>query len=344
MNYRKILVVNLGGIGDILLSTPALRALKARFSKTEISMLVIRRVYEVTKGLPYIDKVYILEYSAFGFLKNFFTLAALRKEHFDLLINMRTIVSQRSAREMEFLLNIINPKLRAGRDTDGMAKFFDFKIPEKLSGEKYEMDYDIEMVTALGAEVRDRSIDFKIDEKSINKIEKILQAEGVSGNTLLIGIHPGGLPAHRWPIDNFSKIIAEINKKIPSRFVIGGGKNESALAKKLIETVNLKMIDLCGELTIKELGALIKRCNLYISNDTGPMHIAAILKIPLVAIFGPGYLVRYDPSKISDKVVVLSKNTDCAPCNKVSCKSMRCLEGISPDEVAQAALSLLKKE
>lgn len=343
--FKKILVVNLGGIGDILLSTPALRALKDNFPKTEISILVVPRVCDIAEDLPYIDKIYVFYpgYNPISLFKDFSILAGLRRRHFDLLINMRTIVSKIGAAKIKLLLDIVNPKIKAGRDTNGWAKFFDIKTPETLVGQKYEMEYDIDMVRAIGAEVIGRNIDFKIDPQTIDRVDGILENKGIGKNDILIGIHLGGRSCRRWPIKNFAEVVDRISKKIPCKFMLTGDESESDLAKKLIEIANLKMINLCGKSTIKELGALIKRCNLYISNDTGPMHIAAIIKTPLVAIFVSGDFLRYDPGKISDKTIVLYKRVDCAPCNKVNCASMKCLKAISPDAVVQAGMSLLRR-
>lgn len=344
MSYNKILIVNLGGIGDVLLSTPALRALKNNFPQAQISILVVPRVYEIVKGLSYIDNIFIFYkgYSPISLFKNFFTLLALRKRHFDLLLNMRTIVSEKSARKIKFLINIIHPKLKVGRDTDGRGNFFDLKIPETYKGQKYEMAYDIETVEALSAEVADRSIDFKVDNASIEKIEKILEKEGIYRDDLLIGIHPGGRNSRRWPLENFSQVIAEIYKKISCKFVITGGKDEVSLVAKLVKMTNPKVINLANQLNIRELGALIKRCNLYISNDTGPMHIAAILEAPLIAIFGAGDVIRYDPRNIFGKAEIFHKKVECATCEKNKCKSLQCLIKISSEEVIKTALHFLK--
>jgi heptosyltransferase-2 len=348
---KGILVINLGGFGDVLLSTPALRALKATYPQAEVSMLVSPRAREAIKDLSYIDRIHIFyigyggRINLGGIFKNLKTLMLLRKERFDLAINMRTLVSKRSALKIKFLLGIINPEIKAGRDTEGRGSFFDIKIPEKDFSEKYEMDYDIEMVRALGAELVDRNIDFKIDESSFKRVDQILENEGVSPEDILIGIHPGGMPSRRWPLENFSKAIDEISQKIDGRFIITGEKGDSPLARELKEiNPNLKIIDVAGKLNIKELGAIITRCRVYITNDTGPMHLVAILKTPLIAIFGPGDIIRYDPRRISDKALVLYKKMDCAPCNRATCRARECLRVISPGEAAAVALRLIGRK
>jgi len=343
---KNILIINLGGIGDILLSQPALRALKNKFSNCQISILVVPRVYDLVKDFSYIDSIFIFykSISPLNLFRNFITLFILRRMHFALAINMRTMVSKRSTFFIKLLLYIINPKIKVGRNTDGRGNFFDISIFEPTLGNKYEREYDIDTVKALGVEVLDKYIDFIIDEKIINKVKQILEKEGVYKDTILIGIQPGGMPARRWPIENFAKVISLISEKINCKFIIAGAKEEAGLIKKLIKISQRDLINLAGELNLKELAALIKRCNLFISNDTGPMHIAAILKVPLIAIFGPGDLRRYDPRNISDKAAVLYKKVDCSPCNRIKCKSKICLKMITPSEVLEAALKFLKQE
>ncbi len=349
IEIRKILIINLGGIGDLLLSAPTLRALREFYPRAEIAILVAPRVYEIAKNLSYLDDIFVF-YVGYGgtvpfskILANLKTLFTLRTRQFDLAINMRTLVSEKSALKIRFLLGIINPKIKAGRNTEGWGYFFDLKVPEPEIGDRYEMDYDVETLRLLGVEVRDRSIDFKIEHASKERVNQLLLENGITSDDLLVGIHPGGMASRRWPIENFSRVIEEINKKIKCKFVITGGKEESFLADELIKKSNLKLANLVGKINVKELGALIKRCNLYLSNDTGPIHIAAVLGTPLIAIFGSSEITRYDPRNISKKVIVFYRKVDCSPCYNVTCKSMKCMKAILPEEVVEAILKCLRK-
>ena len=346
---KHVLVINLGGVGDLVLSSPALRGLRNLYPQAEISMLVSSRAHEIVRGSSYIDKIFALDVGYAGvipfgkILRNFKVLMILRKKRFDLAINMRTLVSK-STRKIKFLIDIIGAKTNVGRNTEGRGYFYNIKIPETEVGKKHERDYGIDTVKALGAEVTDKSIDFDIDEETIEKVSKILERESISEKTILIGLHPGGRPSRRWPVENFARVVGDVQVRIPCRFVITGGKDEVSLAQELMKTANTEIVNLAGKLNLKELGGLIKRCNLYISNDSGPMHIAAILKTPLVAIFGPGDLAHYDPRSVSEEVVVLYKKVGCSPCPKIRCKSMKCLKRISSQEVIEATLRLMRYE
>jgi heptosyltransferase-2 len=341
-NIKKILIINLGGIGDLLLSTPALRALKETYPGAKISLMAVPRAYEVVKGLPYVDEVVKFHAHPLRFLEDIGALLYLRNRHFDIAVNMRTLVSAAGARKIKLLMDIIAPGIRAGRDTEGMGKFFNISVPETWVGEKPEMEYDIDMALALGAHAADRRIDLDIDEASRRKSEEILKRAGVGPDDILVGMHPGGILSRRWPIENFARAIELIYRNAPRRFVITGSKSEAPLAVALKKSVDIKIIDLCGKLNVKETAALMMRCRVFISNDTGPMHIAAALNVPLVAIFGPGDITRYDPRKISDRVTVLYKKAPCAPCVRHRCNDMKCLKSVSPEEVAEAALKWIR--
>ena len=344
---KHVLIINLGGIGDLLLSTPALKALRDLYPEAEISILVPSRISEIVKNLSYIDNVLLfnIEYGRIvhfsKIIRNLKVLLSLRNKHVDIAINMRTLVSDRSARKVKILLAIIRPGMKVGRDTEGRGNFFDMIIPETDIGTKSEIEYGIETVKALGANSIDRTIDFEIDQESIENVDKILEREYISKDVILVGVHPGGMPSRRWPIENFVKLAEDLPKRIPCKLVATGQKSEISLVKELVRASRGEVINLAGKLSIIELGALIKRCNLFVSNDTGPMHISAIVGTPLVAIFGPGDIAHYDPRNISDKAVVLFEKVDCAPCAKIECQTMKCLKKIHPEEVIEAALGLV---
>jgi heptosyltransferase-2 len=185
---------------------------------------------------------------------------------------------------------------------------------------------------------------FEIDAHSLKIVNELLLKEGVNESDILIGIHPGGIPSHRWPAESFSMLMKSLAKDRPVTFVITGDKNDFWLANAVLARSEVRALNLAGKFNIPELAVLIRRCSLFISNDTGPMHIAAMLRVPQVAMFGPGYIKRYDPSRISDKAVVLHKSVDCSPCDKPDCPDLKCLKVITVDQVLSAARQLLKRE
>ncbi|MFH2137099.1 MAG: glycosyltransferase family 9 protein [Candidatus Omnitrophota bacterium] len=347
---KKILIINLGGIGDFLLSTPAVKALRNAYPDAEIDLLASAGIGKIARGLDYINRIFVFDIKYGGIIrwhriwKNISTLLTLRRRHYDLAVNMRTITSADSAKKIKFLLKVISAHKTAGRNTEGRASFFNIKIPETDDGDKYEREYDIDTVTALGVKVLDKKVSWEIKSSAQDNIENMLKEKKVSKEDILIGIHPGGMFSRRWPLERFAKVIDAIAEAMPAKFIITGAKFEEVLGNTLKSISDTEVINAAGDLDIHELFALIKRCNVYISNDTGPMHIAAILKTPLVAIFGPGHFIRYDPRNISDRVKVLYKKKECSPCLKVECDDLQCLKAVSPQEVIDAVTQLLEEK
>ncbi len=341
---EKILVINLGGIGDVILSTPALRALRLAYPGSKIYFLSVKRVNELSRRMTYIDEALYLDLclSMGSLTHNAKVVAYLNRLKVDLAVNMRTIVSNVGALKLRALLGLIAPGVTAGRDTEGMGSFFGVKIPESRIGEKSEMEYDLDLAMALGADVIDRKPDLPRDEASSVKIEEMLaRYRGISQSDVLIGVHPGGKPSHRWPAEKFAEVIDAIAGRVKAKFIITGDDEDAETARYIISRSKADIIDSTGKLDLAELTALINHCSLYISSDTAAMHIAAILKVPLVAIFGPGYLKRFDPRNISKDAIVIKRDTACSPCDRSICPRPVCLSGIPAGEVTASACKLL---
>ena len=335
---NKILVVDLGGIGDLLLAQPALRALRQKYPQAMIDTLVVGRCAGLIRLYGLCDHEYIFGRNILSFL---FVLGSLRHSRYDLVINMRTMISWPAAIKMFALFSFIGGRISAGRDTNRKGFFFKIKVAEIEPGGKYEMEYDIDTVAAIGAREIDRTIRLPVGQESRDKVEEILRINDIKSGNALIGIHPGGMPSRRWPLDRYRSLMDGINAAYPGAFLIIGGAEEKALAKELLRGKEYPVVDLTGKLSIQETAALIQRCRLFISNDTGTMHIAAVAGIPQIAIFGPGQLTRFDPRVISPKAVVLYAKSECAPCNHFTCGSLRCLKAVTAQMALDAALKLL---
>ncbi|MDP2906072.1 MAG: glycosyltransferase family 9 protein, partial [Candidatus Omnitrophota bacterium] len=270
-------------------------------------------------------------------------LMTLRKRKTDIAVNMRSLASFRGAAKMALLFFLINPRISAGRNTDGKGFFLDIRLPETLIGTQHDIDYNIELIRLLGAPDMGDRPELNLTEEDVAYAGKILKDRAIFDSHTIIGISPGApYAAKRWPLENFVKT-ASLLAGYGYKVIIMGSGDETEAGRAFKETGNSNIISLIGKTNIKQFAALIDRCSVLITNDAGPMHIAAVLGAPVVAIFGPGHLTRFDPRKISDKAVVLYKKADCAPCTRTACASLRCLKAISPVETVEAALRLLEK-
>lgn len=259
---KSILVINLGGIGDLLISTPALGGLRGLYPAAKISLFTVERSAKLIERFSIIDKIFAWKG---GWKELLVLLFKMRREKFALAINMRTIASWASALKMASVFWLIGPAIRAGRDTDGKGFFLDIKIPESYLATKPEAEYDNELVRQLGGQVSSRNLELPIVPGDIDYIESSLRARGVKGSDVLIGVNPGGIPSRRWPLENFAQVIREFRQRIKCKIVITGSTGEKKLAKRIGGLVNGEILDFSGKTTVWQLAALIKRCKVYIS-------------------------------------------------------------------------------
>jgi ADP-heptose:LPS heptosyltransferase len=354
---KNILVMNLGGIGDVLLSVPALKVLRNYYPKVHIALLIVPKTKEVVENLPCIDEIITFDIRTEEwrgieiFLKPkqlkmvYRNIRALHKKKFDMIINLRAIRSKISAIKTALLFYGIGAKYRVGRDTAGGGFFLTHKMPEEWVGQMHEVDYNLNLVKMLGANTNERSIEFKVDNKDVAYIADFLRINGVSENDLIIGINPSAAwPSKCWPIENWVVVVKDLLEKLHPKIIITGSPDEIETSERLFRLSNSERIVLStAKTTLKQLACLIKRCNLYITNDAGPMHIASLVHIPLIAIFGPGDFIRYHPLGDEDRIIILRKELGCSPCKRVKCNSLKCLKLISPTEVLDAAYFLIER-
>lgn len=353
--YMRILVVDGGGIGDLVMSTPALRAIRNRFSNSHIVLLTVERTVEVIRNLPYFDELICFKQEGFRnkyrlfrwkTLKlNLSLLRDLRKQRFSMIIDLTAVESWKAAILRSIFFKIIGANVHAGRDTDGRGFFLDIKAHENQFGTVHEVERKLLIAKALGARVADSNIEFKVSQKDRKFIDRWLKKKKVSKNNMLVGLNPGSfLPSRRWSKDGFIKIGKQLYDKYGVQVIITGGSKErqlvSDMADKLKDIRPLKFLDF----NIRQLGALLERLQLFITNDTGSMHIASALNVPIIAIFGPENHYRYRPyGNGLSKIIVSGVSLSCRPCEKFDCKTHECMESITPDIVWKEVESVMKK-
>lgn len=348
---ERILIVDLGGIGDLLYATPALRLLKSRYPGAKLTFLGVPRTQVLAKRVNLFEEVFILD--IFDPLARHFVLAkmekvfvvasVLRARKFDIAINMRTIVSWPGAWKMHLLFRLIGARTWVGRDTDAKGYFFHIKVPETLRSDKHEMQHGLEIVAALGADRAQPILSLSVDPAAARQVDQDLSREGVRPFDPIAVVYVGGAPSHRWPVALFAEVAQNVRQTYGLRVVFIGGAGESETSGLWSDGSMLDMVDRTGRYSFEELIALIARSRVFIGNDSGPMHIAAILKVPLVAIFGGGYLGRFDPRKVSPKAEVLYRGVSCSPCDRYQCRSMKCLTSIAPADVIAALGRVMQK-
>ncbi len=328
-------------IGDVMMSMPTIRALKSHLKDCHITVICRSNVQPLYFYTSYVDR--LIAYDAQKGVKRLAGLIRLsrriRGEGYDLAVCLQ------NAFEAALLFWLAKVPRRIGYAVDMRGWLLTDRI-ERASNyrELSEIEYYQRLLEPIGVrdiEVKNR---LELDDLEIRLVKELLYIKGVNHKDRLIAIAPGAAygTAKRWLTDRFAEVASRLTEQKDTKVILLGSKKEGELGTRIIELCQNKPIDLIGKTTLRETISIISLCSLLICNDSGLMHIAADLNVPLVVIFGP--TIPSGTAPRGDNVQVLHKPSviDCQPCKKRDCdREHECMKAISTDEVMEAALSLL---
>ncbi len=336
VHINSILVIQLAGLGDMVLATPAINALKDSYPRASISLLTNGRSAELIAGSKQIDDILILNNTG-DLLK---IAGLLRSRHYDIVINLARLYSFIGAIKMCLLFWLINGKFSLGRNTDGKGFFYTLKVPEALKELKHEVESKIYVISAMGADVKKINFSLNISHNDEQFIDKFLSQKGIKPDERFLVINCSTFrPSRNWPAEYYAELSNQLNLEIKRKIIFIGVSKEKAFFIRIKKLLNFEPLDFIGVFTVKQLVAFLKRSSLLISPDSGVVHIANSLGIPLVELFGPGEFHRYHPYN-NVNAIVINKNAECAPCFKTNCRNKKCMELIKPNEVLAAVKQL----
>ena len=328
----KILVVNVNWLGDVLLSTAALRALRKHYPTARLACLVPPRCRDVLQGNPYIDEIIPDE----GFWKTFWR---VKKSGFDSAIFFHRSGSRK------FLAFLAGIPARLGFQSTPRRNFFLTRTFTPPPDGTHRGDFFLELLSAMGVASDGRAPDFFPSGEGAGELRKLLSAEGLQPSSPYAVMHPGGnWDLKRWPPRHFAEFAGLFLKAYPSMtLILCGTPPEKEIADEVLrQTASPRLISLCGKTTLDILAHLLKGARFLISNDSGPIHLAASQKTPIVGIFGPTSAALTGPVS-SGPVLILSKDVGCqVPCYFKSCEGHQCMEWLAPEEVFRKTQLWLK--
>ncbi|MBF0328071.1 MAG: lipopolysaccharide heptosyltransferase I [Nitrospirae bacterium] len=330
---KKILIIKPSSLGDIVHSLPFLDALKTCFPKAKIDWVVAKGLEDLIEGHTMIDKLWVINKdrwkSARKLPENLNEFKALyrglRKESYDIAIDLQGLL--RSG----LLMKATNAPFRIGfKEAKEGSSFF---YTHRVAGERniHAVDRYLKIAEALGCvveEVRFPMILVKENE-NVGSIKSAFSEYAV--------LVPGARKiANRWPAEKYGRLAS----MLPVKSLIVGSQSDAAIADEIVKTSEGKAISLAGKTDLREMISIIRGARYVVSNDTGPMHIAAAFGIPVIAIFGPANPVRTGPYGRNN--VIVKADVPCSPCYKRSCKKTICMDAVSVDMVYNAIPKHLK--
>lgn len=356
--FKSFLIINPFGIGDVVFSTPLIQNLKENFSNASIFYLGNRKTLPVLENHPFIKKVFIYDRDEFvaeqkksflcGIRKYWQLISGIRKEKIDCVIDLSLNT------QFGFFAFLGGIKNRYGLDYKNRSRFLNKKI--KINGfiDKHVADYYLDALKLLGIPIKKCNFKVFTDAASQAEANEFFKKHSILKEDMVVGIAPCGGDAfgrdnylRRWPAEQFAllidRLLVEFKVKV---FLFAGPKEKKDIDGILSLLKNKKDVFEFADSSLKATIALVDRCQLFISNDTGILRFAEGLDKKIVALYGPINEKVYGPYFCNEnRVVVLKKDLPCRPCyNKfrlVPCKrDKECLKSISVDEVMKSVKKL----
>lgn len=335
---KRILIVKLSALGDLILSIPALKAIRKKFPPPSVITCVVGKdIAPILNNCPYIDALIIYDFKnrdkgIFGLLR---LGKELRRKNFDLVIDLQNNRKSHMASALSFTSR------RYGYDNGKLSFLLNKKIKEDefMRG---PIEHQFRILKMLDIELKDRKIELWPSKEDAYYSDKFLESEWVSRGRPLVGIHLGSSRrwlTKRWPLEYIARLAENLALKDIRVLITGEQADPEELKRLKALTKRSCPIIACGKTTINQLVALIKRCNVFIAGDTAPLYIACGAAIPTVALFGPTDPKRHMPS--DEQVTLFYKALSCQPCYKPQCPSPECMKQISVEEVQTAIFKLL---
>ncbi|MCA6070329.1 MAG: lipopolysaccharide heptosyltransferase II [Endomicrobium sp.] len=326
----KILIVQPSRIGDIIFALPVLSAIKKKYPHAKLSWIVDERCSEILEDNPLLENIFIWDRKQVS-LKYYRNLKKqLRNDKFDLSIDLHGLAKS------AMLVQLAAARFKlASSSTNGMREFsWLFSKEIKASQERHCVERHFEVAKYLGC-TYEVNYSISIPEECFKSVREKLLKENVNLDKV-IGIHPGGgWISRRWDSYKFAVLAGKLKTELGADVVLVGGKeggtSEKDLNKEIIVDAGIKMVDMTGKFTLKELCAFLKMCKVFVGNEAGPMHIATALNTQTVAILGPTDAKRTGPYGGSTKII--QHQVDCQPCRNRNCKDVICMKDITVTEV-----------
>ncbi len=336
MEYQNILLIKMSSLGDILHTLPFAAALRKRFPQARITWLVHPQFAGFVPDPPVIDEVIYFDKVKFNKLglsaklKYFCEMRSLlHSRHFDLVIDMQGLFKSAVLAAISGCANRIGySEMREG---SGLVS----RAITGTHAKDHVIERYLDVARYLGAKVETLDdVQFPMPDltKEGASVEQKLRDLGYNGGSYVVIVPGARWWTKEWPLAHYAQLVRKITAD-GTFVVLAGGPDDATKGAQIAEAAQCsKVLDMTGKTSLRELAALIKGCSFYISADTGPLHFAAALKKPLVAMYGPTKADRTGPYGSNNSTVLLSPAA-CAGCLKKKCDNWHCMHDITPEAV-----------
>ena len=340
IEIQNILIIRFSSIGDIVLSTPLVRALRKRFPEARIDFVIKQEFAELMQTNPHVTTVYV--YDKQSGMRGLLAFAQqLRHNRYDLLVDIHKNYRSYLLRFVTHPSQIVSYSKQIVQRTllikTGLNQYGEIlQIPERY----------LKPLQAFGVVNDDQGLELFPTEAHWSRVAAIFRQERLADGEVAIGF--GSIAAHplkQWPVERFIELGRQLVQRYGARILLFGGPQDLQGVTRIAAQIPNSPLILCGKLSFLEVAAAIQRCAVFVGNDTGTIHIAAAMQRNVVALFGPT-VEEFGYYPYRTRSIVISKPLSCRPCTptgKGVCKikTHACLKEISTAEVFQAVEKML---
>lgn len=327
------MIVDLARLGDVTLASPVIANLRNNYPDARIEFLVSKGGLPTVENNPKLDNVMLFQKPSGGLFKQWGyinqTARLLRDGNFDIAFLLhRSFASA-------LVAWIAKIPIRIGHDTQGRSFFLTKKVPLKML--IHRLDNNLELLDAVGEKITYRNPEYFPAEtigESVNKVEEF------KGNKSLVVINPNGVwETKRWNIDKFAQLASKITGNPDTVVVVIGAKGDEERGR-IVSGDNEKILDMTDKTSVDDLYRICKMSDLVITNDSGPMHVAAAAGSEIIAIFGPTDPKQCGPK--SENPIILAGDVECLRCYKKTCDDLKCMDTLTVERIYHEIERVLK--
>ncbi|HEY7128959.1 MAG TPA: putative lipopolysaccharide heptosyltransferase III [Nitrospira sp.] len=333
---RNILAIKLRYLGDVLLATPTLHALKSAYPGARLTVLVNRGTEDILRGNPQVDEILPLDRGSI-FQQCRFT-SEIRRRRFD------TVVDLTDGDRAAFLTWISGASVRIGFNAEQRwtGRCYTTVVTGPPGAHRIERDLAALAPLRLKAQVRVPRIWLGPEDDA--RADQLVAQLGIARDRSWIMIQPGARYWFKaWPPERFAEVADGLHDRFGCQVLVGGNPQEAALAQTVVDHAKSRPLNIAGRSDVRTLAALLKRSALFVGNDTGAMHIAAAVGTPVVGLFGPSNPAEWGPR--GDRAETIYKGLDCRICFHPTCRrgEENCMKLITVEEVMEAAVRQIRQ-
>ena len=332
---RNILAIKLRYLGDVLLATPTLHALKVAYPKARLTVLVNRGTEDILRGNPHVDEILPLDRGSLLQQSRF--ALEIRRRRFD------TVVDLTDGDRAAFLTWISGAPVRIGFNAEHRWTGRCYTTVVRGEDGAHRIERDLAALSPLHIEATDRIPRIWLTPEDDARVDKLVGELGIPKDRSWVLIQPGARYWFKaWPPERFAELADRLDDRFGCQILVGGSPQEKTLTQTVVNRAKSRLLNIGGRSDVRTLAALLKRSVLFVGNDTGAMHIASAVGTPVLGLFGPSNPMEWGP-RGGGRSEAIYKGLDCRVCFHPTCRrgEQNCMKLITVEEAMAAAVRLL---